>query len=359
MSSILSQIIVFFALIAFGILLRSLIKSDYYKKPLKLYILNIALPITIFVSIISIEIDLKYLLYPILALLFNLLLYFISPIIIRLSHITDLKKQRTLLMLLPSFAPGLSCFPIINEFLGYSALAQASIVDVGNKIFVLIVLFFISIRLYNKTQNIANSQKKESYGFVFKSLFYEPINIIMIVALIFLATSNTIEDIPTLILSFFLKIKDSLAPAVFIFIGVSILFTKNEFIKILPLLLIRAGFCLIVVTSIIYLFGIGFTDSSILFLILSLSSVSFWPYAHMTFIDNLEKNMQSKRKTFDLSFGLNLLAYSLPFSTIMILLLFISEKVLYNPLALYTISIVLLTLGFLLLYLNQKKLVKA
>ena len=196
-------------------------------------------------------------------------------------------------------------------------------------------------------------QKTGSLNFILKSLIYEPINVVMILALIFLTTNNNLSDIPNMIISLFMKIKDSLAPAVFIFIGFSILFNLKDLIKIIPLLLIRSGLCLLIVTSSIHFTGLGFTDETILFIILSLSSVSFWPFAHMAFIDNLEKRVNLNKKNFDLKFGLNFLAYSLPFSTITILLLFVDYSILYNPLILYVISFTFIIMGFSLLYFNK------
>lgn len=353
MSNILNDILIYLVLIFLGIILRFKIKNTYLKKYLKLYILNLALPITIFISILSIEIDFKYLFYPLFAIFLNIILFIISPSIIKFSGVTDLRKKKTLILLLPSFAPGLSCFPIINEFLGYSALAQASIVDIGNKIFVLIILFFVAIKFHNQSQKMFFKQKTGSLNFILKSLIYEPINVVMILALIFLTTNNNLSDIPNMIISLFMKIKDSLAPAVFIFIGFSILFKLKDLIKIIPLLFIRSGLCLLIVTSSIHFTGLGFTDETILFIILSLSSVSFWPFAHMAFIDNLEKRVNLNKKTFDLKFGLNFLAYSLPFSTITILLLFVDYSILYNPLILYVISFTFIIMGFSILYFNK------
>ena len=73
----------------------------------------------------------------------------------------------------------------------------------------------------------------------------------------------------------------------------------------------------------------------------------------MAFIDNLEKRVNLNKKTFDLKFGLNFLAYSLPFSTITILLLFVDYSILYNPLILYVISFTFIIMGFSILYFNK------
>ena len=348
MSSIASEITVFFILILLGFLLKFKFNKPDFKNGLKLYILNIALPATIFISIVSVQINSKYLLFPLIALFFNIMIFFLSPILLKISNITDVRKRSTLYMLLASFAPGLSCFPIINEFLGYESLAKASIIDFGNKVFVLIFLFFVAFKFHNSNLNNTNNKRNKPIKTVVKSLFLEPINIVIIVAVLFLSSSSTINDIPLLLINLFSKIKDTLAPVVLIFVGLSIIFNKHVVKNILPLLFIRSGLCLLLSSACIHLTGFTISEDIKLFLILSLSSVSFWPFLHMTFVDNLEKNIEEGKKTFDTRYGLNFLAYSLPFSTIIILSLFSNEEILLDFNNIYLISVSFLLFGVLL-----------
>tara|TARA_A100001011_G_scaffold222408_2_gene230388 strand:+ start:699 stop:1853 length:1155 start_codon:yes stop_codon:yes gene_type:complete len=348
MSSVASEITVFFILILLGFLLKFKFNKPDFKNGLKLYILNIALPATIFISIVSVQINSKYLLFPLIALFFNIMIFLLSPVLLKISNITDARKKRTLFMLLASFAPGLSCFPIINEFLGYESLAKASIIDFGNKLFVLIFLFFVAFKFHNSNQNNTNNNNNKPINTVIKSLFLEPINIIIFMAILFLSSRSTINDIPILLIDLFSKIKDTLTPVVLIFIGLSIVFNRNVFKNILPLLFLRSGLCLLISTACMQITGFNLSEDIKLFLVLSLSSVSFWPFLHMTFVDNLEKNMEEEKKTFDTRYGLNFLAYSLPFSTITILSLFSNEQLLLNFNNVYFISISFLLIGIFL-----------
>ena len=77
----------------------------------------------------------------------------------------------------------------------------------------------------------------------------------------------------------------------------------------------------------------------------------------MTFVEKLEKKLPLGKKTFDLKFGLIFLAYSLPFSTILIMGLFISEKTLTDLMNLFLLSISLIILGFLILKISKKVLI--
>ena len=356
MSSIASEITVFFILILLGFLLKFKFNKPDFKNGLKLYILNIALPATIFISIVSVQINSKYLLFPLIALFFNIAIFALTPLILKISNISDVRKRRTLYMLLASFAPGLSCFPIINEFLGYESLAKASITDFGNKIFVLIFLFFVAFKFHNNNIKNNNNKNNKPIKTVIKSLFLEPINIVIIVAILFISSSSTLNDIRLLLIDLFSKVKDTLAPVVLIFIGLSIVFNKHVVKNILPLLFIRSGLCLLLSSACMQVTGFTLSEDIKLFLILSLSSVSFWPFLHMTFVDNLEKNIEEGKKTFDTRYGLNFLAYSLPFSTIIILSLFSNEEILLDFNNIYFISISFVLFGvFLTMIFNPFK----
>lgn len=87
MSPVLSKITTFFLLIILGILLKGKFNGKTEKGALKTYILNVALPATIFISLISINIDTQYFYFPLLAILFNGLIFLASPLILRVAKI--------------------------------------------------------------------------------------------------------------------------------------------------------------------------------------------------------------------------------------------------------------------------------
>ncbi|MEZ4991027.1 MAG: hypothetical protein R2824_11470 [Saprospiraceae bacterium] len=77
----------------------------------KAIILSIALPATIFVALLKIKIDSSLLFLPLLALVFNVIMLLAARFML-LSLISKGKfDARTVMLLLPSLAPGLSCFP--------------------------------------------------------------------------------------------------------------------------------------------------------------------------------------------------------------------------------------------------------
>tara|TARA_A100000164_G_scaffold273175_1_gene245154 strand:+ start:76 stop:1158 length:1083 start_codon:yes stop_codon:yes gene_type:complete len=345
MSLILSEIVSFFFLIFLGVLLQKKFDKPSRKNGLKDYILNIALPTTVFVSLLSINVQKEYWLYPLVGIIFDVAILICSPFLIKISGLSSSRKKNTLFLLLPSFAPGLSCFPIINEFLGNEALAKASILDFGNKLFVLLFLFLVAFQLHkNKIQPYGKISKKPLKT-IFKNVIREPINIALFLAFSLIFLEYNYENLPNLLISLTDKIKNTLTPIVLIFIGLSLVINKKSIAEIIPILFLRAGLSLFLVNSILLVFGRHSTNDSILYFILALSSASFWPISHMTFINALEKNLGLKNNTFDIKFALKFLAYSLPFSTITILILMTKDEFLRNTNYLFLISLLFILFG--------------
>ena len=75
----------------------------------------------------------------------------------------------------------------------------------------------------------------------------------------------------------------------------------------------------------------------------------------MTLIDKMEQKAGVKERTFEIGFGLNYLAYSLPFSTLLILVLLIKSELFFNLTNNYYIAAGLLFIGFTMLLVLPKK----
>ena len=350
-----SKIIVFFLLILLGVVLKKKFHGKSERFGIKSFILNISLPATIFISFISIQLNPEFIILPIIGILFNFFILLLSPFVLKLTGLhNDYKKSRTLLLLLPSFAPCISCFPIIEEFLGSEYLVKASFLDFGNKLFVLVFLLGLSFHLHRITQGIKKKKNKISIKSILKNIFLEPINAVLVISILMLSFGFNVNDIPAIITDFISRLKDTLTPLVLIFVGLSIIFAKQALREIIPLLFIRAGISLFLIGLIGTFTDFGGIDDSTFYVILSLSSVSFWPFAHMTLVDKIEKNAKFKERTFDIQFGLNFLAYSLPFSTIFILLFLSNSEKLVNASSLFMLSLIMIVVGFLIMWMSSK-----
>lgn len=326
---------------------KKLAKQDL--NGIKTLILSVALPATIFVALLKIELKSSLLIFPLLALVFNLLMFVVSKYFLGtgISKDDDGAKKRTLTLLLPSLAPGLSCFPFIIVYLGNEYLALAALADVGNKIFVLILLYIIAMHWYHKRAikaAVVNTASKIKGLLI--SMLNEPINLVIIVALVLLGLGLNLSSFPTFLGNTITSMSLIMTPLVLLFIGMAVRLKSKEIGLIFSLLIKRAGvtFCLSAIT-IFFFPGLG-ASMILLLVVFPQSAVSFWSFAHMSAISSLESKDDQQKPTFDMGFAVNILAFSLPFSTILIIGIFSFSEFFINPLYLALAGLGITLLSF-------------
>lgn len=315
----------FLALLIIGFLLKLKIKGKSEKDGIRTLILSVALPATIFVALMKIQLSGALLALPILGLVFNFALfglasYLILPFFLRNESSAEINSYK---LLLPSLAPGLSCFPFIVEYLGEESLANAALIDVGNKVFVLVILYLVAMRWFAQTQisqgkGSGKRNTQEKIKELLGTLFKEPVNIVIVLALILLFTGQSMNNLPLFVQDFVEKSHALTTGLILIFIGLAINLQRVEFHSIISVLLARSGIAFSISALILWLSGDLLTSNlALLLVIFPQSSCSFWPLAHMSAINDSEK--EQKQRTFELQTGLNILAVSLPFSSLLIL----------------------------------------
>ena len=322
MAVALQKTFILLLLIVIGLALRSKFKSKTELNGIKEMILSVALPSTVFVALMGVKIDSTLLIYPLITLAFNFFIYLSMPYILTLFKIeTDSSIGRTLTMLMPSLAPGLSSFPFIHEFLGKEALAKAAMADVGNKFFALNFLYFVAMNLYLKN-NKANEVKEEGkVKSLLLSLVKEPINIVMLLAIAFLSFGISFDDLPPVISEIFNRTSALMTPMVLIYIGLAVQLKEGKIRLVSSILLFRAGITILFSVLIITVFQISSPTLVLLAVVVPLSSCSFWPFAHMSAVALKEENshIPKEKRTFNIEFAVLVLAFSLPFSTILVM----------------------------------------
>jgi hypothetical protein len=310
--------LVFLVFILLGILLKAKFKSPNEVNGLKKIILNLALPATIFIALLGMEVRTNLLVLPLVALAINLVLLAATPLVLPLVGIhKNTASYRTARLLLPSLAPGLSCFPFVLEFLGEGYLAKAAMADLGNKVFVLIVLYLVAMRWYyarNRQTNTGSSAKIIS---LFKTLVTEPVNLFIGLALLLLSLGYSMDSLPFVIRDTLSKLSLLMTPLVLLFIGLAIKIKRTQFFQIFSLLALRAGIVFLLVAVCLSWAWEPLHEDLLLMLSFGLSACSFWPFAHLSLVDGLE--MEKKTRTFNSTYAIGILALSFPFSTVLIL----------------------------------------
>jgi malate permease and related proteins len=322
MNEAILKTVILVLLIGLGIILKAKFKLKDKTDGIKEIVLSVALPATIFIALMKIHLEASMLIIPILALVFNFFIFYITPFsLTALGVKKNSPTSRTMLMLMPSLAPGLSCFPFIIEFLGDESLALAAMADIGNKVFVLIFLYIIAMNMFLKTTDAQNTNSKDKIKSLLLSLIKEPINNILFVAIMLLSFGLNYETLPAVVVGFFDKTSAIMTPLVLIFIGLAVKLKQKNKGVVFSLLLVRAGLSLIFTATVVTLLGVTDTNLILLATVIPLSSVSFWPFAHISLFNSKEADLEisKDKKTFDVELAIMVLAISLPMSTILIL----------------------------------------
>ncbi|MCZ2473231.1 hypothetical protein G9H62_10285 [Aquirufa ecclesiirivi] len=338
-------------LIGLGVALRKKIKNKSEIQGLKEVILSVALPATVFIALMGIKMSLSLLIYPIILVCFNFFIFLTAPYFLPFFGLEkNSPASRTLTMLLPSLAPGLSSFPFISEFLGGESLAMAAMADVGNKFFALNFLYYISLKMHMAIQQEGNIGNKKGMKDFLLSLIKEPINVIMLLAIVLLSMGFHMSTLPLVIQEIFSRASTLMGPLVLIYIGMAVELKEGKEIKmILSILFFRAGITILFSLLIIFLFGILDPNMVLLAVVVPLSACSFWPFAHISVIHHKEelKEIPDYRKTFDANLALLTLAISLPLSTILVIGVLASGQIFAETSNLILLSITLLGVGML------------
>ncbi|KAA1244968.1 AEC family transporter [Aquimarina sp. RZ0] len=350
MDATIQKTILFGIFIVIGFFLKRKFNSKAEIQGLKKIILNLALPATIFIALMGIDIDPGLVGFPLMALGINLLLFYIFPLILLLVGFKkDSSDYRTMRLMIPSLAPGLSCFPFISEILGQEYLAKAAMADLGNKVFVLIILYSIATQWYFKqTSNNNNKKEKGKLKTLLITLFSEPVTLLILVALALMTFGFSFETLPAIAQDTIQKLSLLMTPLVMIFIGLAVKIRKDQCIKLLSILIIRAGVVMLISAGVIWVMQISVREDILWMLAFSLSACSFWPYAHIAGISEKEKKELGKEKTFKSSTAINLLALSFPLSTLIIMTVMLNPDFMMIPSHIVAVAVACLGIGSVL-----------
>lgn len=344
----LQKTITFVLFIGIGILLKLKFKSKEELTGIKKIILNLALPATIFLALIGVKIDSALLSLPFLALMLNMILFLVFPYLIPLTGIAKNSPQyRTARLLVPSLAPGLSCFPFVIEFLGDEYLAKAAMADLGNKVFVLIILYLVAMNWYYRKRAVKTTSNTKKIKSLVLAMISEPVNIFIIIALILVFFGFNKESLPFFISETISRLSLIMTPLVLLFIGLAVNIKKKQFSKLLALLFLRAGFVALLCGSLIMVCNIEVQNDILLLLAFGLSACSFWPFSHIALVDAQEKRIAKSKRTFNSNFAVNVLALSFPLSTLLILGILSSGSLFSSATPVFLLGAILMSLGIL------------
>jgi hypothetical protein len=346
MSSALTKTLSLVILIGVGYLLQSKISSKDQREGIKTLILSLALPATIFIALLQIDFKSDLIVIPLFALTFNIIMHLLmdyAPI----NSLFNLKdnQYRTLILLIPSLAPGLSCLPFIMEYSGQGPLAMAALADVGNKVFVLVISYTIAMRWYFQTHRDQDTGGGSKVRSLMMSLLNEPVNIVIVVAIVMLGFALNFGTLPEFGQLSIERLSMMMTPLILLFIGISIKLTWNQVRTIFAFLFFRSSIAFALSGVLLMILPVTDLATALLVVVFPQSACSFWPFSHMAAVTALEQKSTFPGRTFDLEFAMNVLACSMPFSVILILMVYTTGAFFAEPANIFLSAGVLLILA--------------
>lgn len=324
-------------LIVIGYLFKRKFHDPVSVSTIRNLILNVALPATIFLSTIEINTQLDLLLLPSFALTVNIYLmlvgFFLAHLLLQKS---EKAKQRALILLFPSLAPGLTVYPFIEQFLGKQGLAWAALADTGNKLFVLIGLYALAIYWYQNSGS-RDSPVKMPWKSIGLFLLVEPVNIAIVIGLVLAISHVGAEGLPLAFSDAIQKLAACATPLILFYVGISLNLKAFQLSTILMILLARAGVGFLFSAAAIALLHPSSLEAIVLFMTLPQASCSLWPLLHATRINHQDRSASNeiesgeKSAFFDVNFATALLALSFPFSIVVLLVVFSSGNLFHSP----------------------------
>ena len=356
MSAAFTKTISLLLLIVIGYLFQRKIRSKDQLDGIRTLILSLALPATILIALLQINFKSELIMIPIMSLAFNILVYLLMDKLPLQRFIKlPLNQYRALIMLVPSLAPGLSCFPFIVEYSGQGPLAMAALADVGNKIFVLIISYTIAMKWYYEVNRHHAEQGKLKTKELLMAMVNEPVNIVIIVAIVMLFFGLNYEAFPEPITLSIDRLSSMMTPLILLFIGLSVKLTWSQAKTIFSFLFFRSGIAFAISGLVLYFFPV--TDNAMILLIVVFpqSACSFWPYAHMAAVGQIESKLTTdiREKTFDQDFAMNVLACSMPFSVLLIMIVYSSGAFFTNSFTIFISSVAFLSAGALIAFFSS------
>lgn len=344
-------------LIIIGYFFQKKMSSKDHLEGIKTLILSLALPATIFIALLQIDFKSDLVVIPVLSLAFNLLMYVLMDKVPMIPFLNiPVNRYRTLIMLIPSLAPGLSCFPFIIEYSGQGPLAMAALADVGNKIFVLVISYTIAMRWFYEANNDVSDGTKKKIKTLMYALVNEPVNLVIIVAIIMLAFGLNYTSFPQAISLSIDRLSTMMTPMILLFIGLSMRLTWDQVKTIFAFLFFRSGVAFIISACVLLFFPVTDIATILLIVVFPQSACSFWPYAHMAAVAKMENRLIGQRtRTFDLDFAMNVLACSMPFSVVLIMAVYASGGFFTTSPRLVLCALTFMAMGVGIVFLSSRR----
>lgn len=306
-------------LIVIGLIYQFILADNAIVNSLKTLIIKLFLPVLIFTAFANLADIHAFMLYPLFSIIFSFFLFIFFKIL--LKNTTAKNDYHTHIMMLSTFAPGLSVYPFIQAFMTRADLANAALLDFGEKLFIFIFIYFVCFYFLGRKVNIPkikNIKKSQQTINILKNIVTEPVNIAIFFGVLFLLLQIKVQKISPAVATILMDIGDTTVLLVMLFIGLSLKkFKVIKGLQTILLLLMRAGLGLLFTAAFCYVTGITNRDVILILTAFTLGSVSFWPYVNMHYSNKLYQT-----DFYNDALALQFLTFSFPLTILLMFILF-------------------------------------
>lgn len=201
-----------------------------------------------------------------------------------------------------------------------------------------------------------SGNKKDRIKDLLYALINEPVNLVMVAALVMLSFGLDYTALPQAISLSIDRLSLMMTPMILLFIGLSMRLTWAQVKTIFSFLFFRSGIAFLISGCVLVFFPVKDLPTILLIVVFPQSACSFWPYAHMAAVAKMENKLIGQRsKTFDLDFAMNVLACSMPFSVVLIMTIYASGKFFASTLSLFVCALTFISLSIAIVVLFARR----
>jgi hypothetical protein len=167
-------------------------------------------------------------------------------------------------------------------------------------VFGLIISYTIAMKWYFEVSQQSELDRRSKIKSILQSLISEPINIVIVIAIVMLSVGLTYDFFPEFMRLSIDRISLLMTPLVLLFIGTSVKLNWSQARVISAALFFRSGMAFLISGLLLVCFPVADVSTALLIVVFPQSACSFWPFAHMAAVSQLETAANRSTKTFDL-----------------------------------------------------------
>jgi len=293
--------------IAVGVGLRACRHHPAAADLLRDVILKAALPATVLVALLRVDLEAAWLVLPVLMLAWSLFMLVVLALWLPSAEgAVSAEQARTLMVCLPTSAPALVAFPFIAAVLGDAGVAQATAGFLGClAVFAIAPPFIVAVLAPDAG---ARPKPARVAASALGRLVREPVSASAGLGLLLAGGGVEIDDVPPALAGLLESLQQLLAPLVLLYVGLSCRIERRLVALVLTVLSLRLGWSLLFAAAVLACVPLGSIEPALV-VVLPMGTPSL-----LALSATWAGYGARSRDRFDAAFGLATYAISLPYA---------------------------------------------